>query len=267
MTVAKTPTRPRKKAKRTVHTTNGVHTGETTADGRTRFPPELYEQVAAIEEEMAGNSEAEIRGLVNIGRKINTVLSDKEKYGGPKMKDLAALFKTGKDLLRPCYVLATKFSDPEVSALVGMRGPSGAGLHRAHLRLLTQLPDTDQVMKLAKLVVDTAMTRNELAKQVQAAQGGKRSKGGRKRAVLKDAGEVCVQVAEWCENWDRQDREVWRHGYTKLVDAAVADVQADPTRKRVYKVQVIAARKAIQEMQVRLMALSGDLANFEGRLG
>lgn len=243
---------PRKKA-------NMKKSGRKSADNGadTKYPPELLKRVHELEKLLSDSGEAEVRTMVQVGRAVQEIIEDKETYGGVKFKEVAGLFRTGRDTLRPGYVLAKRYTDVELDHLFKLKNATtGAGLHRAHLAVLSRVEDKGTAMKLAKQTVEEGLTKGQLVRQVLAIQGGPGSAGGRKRKALKSLLELWDQGEEWFLNLAAQDMKVWRHGgsFQKLLDEAVAN----PDKRNIEGLNRFA--QAMAELQTRLDAWGPDLA-------
>jgi hypothetical protein len=172
------------------------------------YPPALLQRVAEIENRLSTASETEVRAMVDAGRDVQEILAD-SSYGVSTFKEVSRLFRTGRDTLRPGYVLATKYTDNELGKLFKLRNSkTGAGLHRAHLAVLSRITDKAAAFEMAERVVAEGLTRQQLVAEVTATQG-KKSKGGRPRKPPGSLRELVQQISTKMAEFHLWYTKVW----------------------------------------------------------
>jgi hypothetical protein len=234
-----------------------------TVAARTEFPPALLQRVSALQDKLVRASGEEVRTYLGVGREVQGIIADKATYGGVTYRQLEPLFQTGRDLLRPSYALAERYSDAEIDKLLRLRNPdTHAGLHRAHLIALSRVTDKDKAFQLAEKTVANGWSKKDLISQVQKAQGGKKSQGGRIKRPETLRG-IIEQIIAETKRLIEKDSKVWMHpqqGMYALIEKLGPEGPDNETMIRMEEAVYV-----IQSLSTRYSTMIGDFLRLRSR--
>lgn len=232
---------------------------------KSAYPDTLLTKVNTLTARLSHAQEGEVRAMVEIGREVQKILQDKSTYAVDSFKDLAELFRTGRDSLRPCYVLAERYTDAQIDEFLALKHPeTGAGLFRSHLAVLSRVRQPDKALRLAQQAVEHGWTRDQLKAHVVKAQG-KTSAGGKPRKPVHTLPALCENIVHYATNLQEQDRKVWRakDGGFAAVRTALRKGEAPDPRAAAL---VQEAADAVTDALVLLKTLDADLTRLRHEL-
>lgn len=148
----------------------------------TQMTDDLKEFVTELRTEVAGINDYNIDHRVKLGKRLVEVYDDDTgKYGTNPEELVLKAMPLSRDGIRPMVQLVRTFSDADIERLRKIKNPkTGEHLNWTQFIALTRVADKDQAFSLAEKAINNEWTAKDLNRAVVKAQGGKKSKGGRK---------------------------------------------------------------------------------------
>lgn len=198
---------------------------KTGKDSESVYPQELLDKVAELEKRISSTAADEINKMVQIGRDCQAI----KKAYQVQYAELTKLFTMGRNEVRPCIVLAERYTDDEIDKFMGLKNKStGVGLNRAHMTALSRVGEKGEAFRLAKEAVDNRWGKRELVAAVTKYRRdtGQRGGGGRAMKGVGSLRELFQQINKLSTEWVTRETQVWRAkrgGFDALMAKAVSD--------------------------------------------
>lgn len=201
----------------------------------TELTPNMREAVEAIDQLFGDAQEASLRAYWEIGKKINEVNSDPERYLTEAQRSahvdpsalLISLFAPvySADQLRGAEAFYDKYpTERQLKRLIDMRCPDRPRwrLTTSHVQLLTQISDDDQRSAVEEKCAEEALTAKSLATELHEIRG-KKSKGGRKHQAPKGIKNQLHDLLQHLQRFIGRSQTLWlgdENIYDELVNTS-----------------------------------------------
>lgn len=152
------------------------------------------------------------------------VIDIRNKFGEKNYKALRLFIPEDPSMLQKVETFATYYSKEEAEQLADLVMADGNTLlSYSHVRLLISIENEVQRKEAINLILINCWTSAQLGAHIKTLLG-KRSKGGRKPAVPKDARTVIDQQLAFVEDFENRNVNVWRNP-THSLTAQVAKIE------------------------------------------
>jgi len=225
----------------------------------TKMNPRLREVFTEISQHVSDHMGATIEFYYNVGARLldvrespNTYLTAQQRADNVKPDELLLqAFGGARDAMNRAAVFATLYTKADLNRLLTARSKPHPDFHFqwAHIRHLVSIDPrstTSQTrLEFEARTRENGWTPDELAKNIQAYFGGRRSKGGRPLSIPKTLSAQVEQVIEMSDLFLRRHKEVWNGPNHSIF---VNLMKAPATPEAVQRVQAIKHRMAeVQE--------------------